>query len=170
MYGIIFGIIIGYFLNSNICEIIQKKHEKWKRLNNLVSSKYKSNLMINWISFCMFVETKYIDILQYLNKTLCKIDKNTYEITYKVNGRIYKMIVKPNRGPGIVDKIFNENNEDITEKIVPYLGPNNNWHNNIFYVDFFDYEKLTFEVCNGEIKEFVRYEKIIIFQIIDMEK
>ncbi len=162
MYGFIIGIIIGYFLNNNIYEIIQVKRQKWKRLNNLVSSKYKGNLMINWVSLCMLLESKYIDILQYLNKTFRKIDKNTYEITYKINGRIYKMIVKPNRGPGIVNKILNENNEDVTEKLIPYLGPNNNWHHNNFNVDFFNYEKLTFELCNGEMKEFEKYEKIVL--------
>ncbi len=163
MYEFLCGIIIGYFFTNNIYEFIKQKHHKWKRLNNLVSSKHKNIIMINWISLCMLIESKYIDFLQYINKTFKKLDKNTYEITYSVNGKIYKMIVKPSRGPNIISKIVDQNNIDVTKEILPYLGPNNNWHNTNFTVDFFHCEKLIFEMNSGEIKEFDKHEKIVLY-------
>jgi len=43
-------------------------------------------------------------MIQYLTSNVNKIDKNIYEITYVINGKMYKMRVKTKRGPSIYKK------------------------------------------------------------------
>lgn len=57
---------------------------------------------------------------------------------------------------------MNEKNEDVTEQILPYIGPNNNFHNEKFNPIFFGYKKLIFEMLNEETRVFCNAETIVI--------
>ena len=118
--------------------------------------------MINWISFLMVLESLYLKLVTYLNNSIKKIDKNKYEVSYVINGKIYKMVTSPSRGPVPIVQIINENNIDVTEHILPYMGPNNDWHNRKYFPDFFNYKSLIFELSNGERKTFNHSETIIL--------
>lgn len=56
-----------------------------------------------------------------------KLDNGFYEVSYKIKGRNYKMIVLPERGPPKVSNIVNYNGMDVTEEVLPYMGPNYDW-------------------------------------------
>ena len=71
----------------------------------------------------MIFQFFYLQTLQYLTNTVVKIDKNTYEITYIINGKIYKIVVKTERGPLNYYKILNDKQENIIEEIIQYYGP-----------------------------------------------
>ena len=68
-----------------------------------------------------------------MNNSPKQYSKNKYEITYAINDKIYKIRSNFKKGPCPILKISNENNVDITYDILPYLGPNYDWHNNKFY-------------------------------------
>jgi hypothetical protein len=89
-----------------------------------------------------------------MNNTVKKIGKNTYEITYNIAGNTYKMIVTPTKGPSPILQISDHNLNDVTNEILPYLGPERNWHGNKFNLDFFNKESLTFELADGSTKIF----------------
>ena len=108
----------------------------------------------------MLLQSFYQNLVQYLDNSLKKIGKNKYELKYVINGKLYKKIIIPERGPLPIISITNENDDDITEHILPYIGPNNNFHNENFSPNFFGYKKLLFEMCNGNIKIFKDYEII----------
>jgi hypothetical protein len=72
------------------------------------------------------------------------------------------MILNPLRGPIPILNVKNENNEDITDIIIPYLGHRNDWNGYKFYPQFFNYKQLKIELNNGEIKIFNNSETIII--------
>ena len=156
------GIFVKYEYTKTCCDILIKKYNGWKRLNKLVSTKYKSPLMINWISFIMVCESLYLKIILYLNNSVKKLDKNKYEVSYIINGKFYKMVTTTARGPIPVIQIMNEDNIDVTEYIIPYMGPNNDWHNRKYFPDFFNYKSLIFELSNGERKTFNHSETIIL--------
>lgn len=125
------------------------KYNKWKKLNKLVKTQHSNSCMIVLVSLKMILKALYISLIQYLNQTIIKLDKNMYEKTYVVNGKMYKMIIMPSRGPSPVLQISNEKNEDVTEDILAYLGPEHNWHYTYFTPKFFNYESLTFQLSDG---------------------
>lgn len=150
------------FLNNDGYNKLMIKYEKWKSLKDLVSTQHKSRMIINLISFSMVLKSFYLSFIQYMNNSIIKVGKNKYELTYIINGKMYKILVKPARGPVPILCVTDKNNNDITEKIIPYLGPNNDWHNEKYYPDFFNEEVLTFELLNGDKKIFRHSETIII--------
>lgn len=138
------------------------KKEKLKRLYNLVATRHTSSVIITFISIEMLLQAFYQSLVQYLDNSIKKIGKNKYELKYVINGKLYKKIIIPERGPLPVILIMNEKNEDVTEQILPYIGPNNNFHNEKFNPIFFGYKKLIFEMLNEETRVFYNAETIII--------
>jgi hypothetical protein len=157
--SILFIKIDGYNIIYNTVIV---KYEKWGRLKNMVSTKYNSPFMINYISLKMICQSLYKSFIQYMDNSVIKVDKNKYEISYIINGKLYKMIIKPLRGPSCVLDIRDDKNNDVTEHIIPYLGPNEDWNNTQFYPLYFGYNKLIFELLDGTIKIFNNNEIIIL--------
>ena len=89
-----------------------------------------------------------------MNNSIIKLDKNTYILSYILHDNEYKMVIKIARGPSPILSIKNEDNKDLTDIILPYLGPKNDWHNNKFTPKFFNCKSLSFELSNGEIIKF----------------
>ena len=125
------------------------KYNKWKRLNTLVSSTENNNIRIAFISFKMVLRAFYIGFIQYMNNSVRQIDNKTYELTYVINGKIYKMIVTPKKGPAPILQISNDLENDVTDHVLPYMGPQYDWHGSRFNPEFFTYRSLTFELADG---------------------
>ena len=167
MYNIITFLILSlsiystikFFKNDGYNKILIK-YEKWKKLNKLVSTKYNSALMCKLVSISMIIKSYYLVFTQYINNSVVKIDKNTYEVSYIINDKLYKMIIKPKRGPIPILSVINENNNNITDEILPYLGPYNNWLNIKYTPNSFNYNLLKFELSSGEIKIFKDSENL----------
>jgi hypothetical protein len=93
-------LILSYnFIKNNDYNKLYIKYQKWKSLKSLVSTQHKSKIIINLISFNMVLKSLYLSFIQYINNSVIKIDKNKYEVSYIINGKLYKMIVSPSRGP-----------------------------------------------------------------------
>lgn len=125
------------------------KYKKFRKINNMVATNYKGIFTILWISLCLVGKALWISMLQRINNSVVQLSKNKYQITYVVNGKIYKMIVTPTRGPRKVLLAHDENEEDISYLIFPYLGPEEDFHGKTFSPDFFDRKKLYFECSDG---------------------
>jgi hypothetical protein len=132
-----------------ICDAVTVRYRKWKKLNNLVAMTEKNNRVVIWTSLKMLLHAMYISFLQYMNNTVRRIDNKTYEVTYVIDGKMYKMIVKPKRGPTPVLQVSNEEQLDVTNTIIPYMGPEYNWHRVKLSPQFFGYKSLTFELMDG---------------------
>jgi len=152
LFIILFFMLVGFFsLDTHIIiknEIVSK-YNRWKRLNSLVSTSNKNKLSIIIISLKLIFQAIWLSFLQSTNKTVKKINKNKYELTYVVEGKVYKLIVNVTRGPSPVLQIIDNLNNDVSSEITPFLGPNYNWHNTQFTPDFFGYSSLTFELSDG---------------------
>ena len=125
------------------------KYNKWIRLNSLVSTNHKTKLAIILVSLKLIFQAIWISMLQYVNKTVKKVGRNKYEISYVVEGKLYKLVVNVTRGPSPVLQVINQSNEDITTRIMPYIGPDYNWHNTYFTPEFFKCDSLSFELSDG---------------------
>lgn len=149
---------ITIFYKTDSCNIIHnfitEKYSKWKRLNNLVSTQHSSQAVITWISLKMVGESLYQNLIHYLNNSVVKLNKNTYVLSYVINGKMYKNIIIPKRGPLPIVCVLDTNDNDISDIVLPYLGPHNDWNNYKFTPSFFNYKELKFELSNGEFKTF----------------
>ena len=141
-------------IHNKVYNTCDRKYKKWKKITSLVSTTQQSKLSIYSVSIQMILKALYLSFIQYLNNSVKRIDKNTYEVEYVINGKIYKMIVIPKKGPMSFIEIRDENDIDMTEFILPYYGPNYDWHSIGFIPQFFKCKKLTFEMDDGSQKIF----------------
>jgi hypothetical protein len=141
---------------------ITDNYEKWTDLKSLVSTNQKNKAKVIYICFKMIGIALWISFLQYINTSVKKLDRNIYEMRYVVNGRLYKMVVIPKRGPTPVLQISNDEDIDVTSQILPYMGPQYDWHNNKLTPKFFNYKTLTFQLSDGTeytVKEDIQINK-----------
>ena len=146
--------------HNTIYNVIHRKYKAWKKINRLVSSHRESYTDIYAISFQMILQAMKQSCIQYLNDSVKKLDKNTYEVSYVIKGNLYKMLVIPKKGPAPILQIRNESNTDITEYILPYYGPCYDWHSVGVIPQFFKCKEMIFEMSNGDEKKFNELEYI----------
>lgn len=103
-------------------------YNRVQRLTGLVRTQHKNigtiarvSAQIIWKAFC-------VSFFQFINRNMRQIDKNTYELSYVVAGRMYKMLIKAKRGPKAVIQIIDEDGNDVTDHIHTYMGPMENFH------------------------------------------
>ena len=108
----------------------------------------------------LFLKVIYILIIQKFSKNLNKIKKNTYDLSYSVNGKLFKYRFKIEKGPPKILQIIDHNNNDVTSKIAPYSGPLGNFHQIQYTPADFKAIELTFNLFNGEVLTFKENEII----------
>lgn len=138
-----------------------KKYRDFRNLNSLVSTQYKTVGMIMWISFVMICKMYWLQFLQWINRSVVySHDKKHLVFNYVLNGKVYKLVVSPVRGPQKVLVVSNESGEDVSDEILPFMGVEENWHRRIFTPSFWGYTQLTFEMTNGETMTFEAQDEI----------
>jgi hypothetical protein len=167
MFGIITCVIFsGFFVYLDgykiVKNVLNTKYNKFRQINRLVATNHKGTCNILWISICLVFKALWINIIQNLNNTVIYLGENNYLITYSVKGVVYKMIVKPPRGPKKFLYIYDENKIDVSDLLFPYLGPDDNFHGKKYTPKFFDKQQLVFVDCYGVEKSFNHLENIIL--------
>jgi hypothetical protein len=127
--------------------IIYSRYNRYKTIIKFVPKKQVFNIAKLFVG--VIVTTMYYNMLNFLFNNVKKIKFNTYVVTYTINGKLYKFIAKPTRGPSRVVQISNEMQIDVTDEILPYMGPNYDWYGIKLYPTFFNYTTLVFEFSNG---------------------
>tara|TARA_Y100000389_G_C17412106_1_gene491544 strand:+ start:234 stop:734 length:501 start_codon:yes stop_codon:yes gene_type:complete len=137
----------------NIKEKIKYYYQRWNTLNRLVASN-KNNRFTYINSLRIIIISIYLNMLQKFKHNAVKIDKKTYELTYCLDDKTYKMLFKVKRGPNPILKILDENDLDVTSELLPYIGPNYDWHNFKISPKFFNKKTIKFIKQNEEILVF----------------
>ncbi len=88
--------------------------------------------------------------------------KNHYVITYTYNMKEYKVLCKRNRSRIRILHIKDENENDIGDKIKPFMGPAYDFHRIPTSPADLGYKKLSFYMLNGEQKTYNENDIIII--------
>ena len=147
-------------LHYIVWHFIQVKKDKLLSLKSLVSTQHKNTLKIFWVCLVMIFKTLYLQLLQQLNSTVRRIDKNTFEVSYVLNGVMHKILIKPKRGPKPIIDCVDENDNDLTLEILPYVGPEHNFHGSKLSPRFFGRQKLIMNLSNGEEREFNEHDDL----------
>ena len=86
---------------------------------------------------------------------------NKYEITYIINNIKYKLIVKVKNGPCKYLLVLNENDEDVTNMIKPYLGPSNDFHKQVYTPISLGHKELCCLTLDGQEVNFRGYDNLV---------
>jgi len=74
---------------------------------------------------------------------------NTYELEYTIGNSNYVLIVNSKKKCDIL-QITNDEDLDITDEILPYIGPSLDWHGKMISPSYFNLNSITFELSNGK--------------------
>lgn len=139
--------------------VIREKIGDFKRLNRLVHTRNKSDFWSLWISFSMVCELYWLRFLQFIHTNVKHIDQKYALVSYTVNNHIYRMVVRTRKGPSVLEKVEDENGVDITSDVLPYYGPNNDWHAREFRPSYWGRKRLDVTVGSC-VKSFEEHEVI----------
>ena len=98
--------------------------------------------------------------VSYLTCPIVEKQNNNYIITYIYNMKEYKIQCKKNRNRIHILYIKDENDNEISDKVKPFMGPFLDFHGISTSPSFLGYDKLSFHMLNGEKKIFF-YNEII---------
>jgi hypothetical protein len=110
--------------------------------------------MIIWM--CLF----YKMVLQTLRGTLKSIGRNKHEVCYYIGMRRYKLHLNTRSLPSTVIQITDENEDNVTEDVMEYMGPRHDFHNIKYSPSDLGYQSLDFYMIDGETKTFSEKETI----------
>lgn len=116
------------YKSKNITNFIIDCTYQVVQIRDLVATTNSSKLSIYYNTFLILICTIQQIAWQNINQTVDKINTKTYKVRYIVENKPYTMFVKIKRGPRKIWKIYNEDNVEITDDILPYFGPSVDWH------------------------------------------
>ena len=126
-------------------DIIKRSVNKIKAVVNFVSLTETDPIMIAYRTGVIACQAVMVN---FTNEDV-KVGKNLYEVSYKLLGKKYKMLVKIKRGPCPINSIIDDDGNDITDKVLPYMGPKFDWHGQQPDPSFFDCETMNIEKFDG---------------------
>jgi hypothetical protein len=141
-------------------ELYQSGKEKVDKVRELRKLAKDNNVSIKKVILTVLstlYSILYYSIIQKINKTVRKLDKNTYEVTYCISGKVYKFNTKARRGMSDVLQIVS-GDQDVTEEIEPFLGPKGDFHGFEYTPSGFEYSTLTFNMVDGNVITFSENE------------
>ena len=125
-------------------------HRKWVRLKLLVSSTETDTYAVYSVSAKIVLQLIHVEILKWFKPdSVKKLGKNIYELSYDLNNKQYKMLLTPYRGPRPVLQIIDDKNNDVTDIVLPYMGPRYDWHGHPISPSFFNTKYLTINWSDG---------------------
>jgi hypothetical protein len=127
-----------------------------KRINLRILASY------GWIGSKIICKLYWMSFLHWANNTVEHLDHKTSIISYVCHGKHYRFVAKANKGPGNVLLIIDENDVDVTDLVLPFYGPNRDWHNRAFQPSFWKKNKLIFEMASGDQKTFYANDDILL--------
>lgn len=138
---------------------IKKKWSQFREVNKLVKTHYKGCFKIFKISVSMIAKMYWINFIRWLEGSV-EIVNNIPILSYSYNGRLYKLLMRGRKGPSPIIIVVDENGEDCSDLILPYFGPNYDWHGRTFTPEFWGKESLIFELASGSNLFFRKHDDI----------
>jgi len=108
----------------------------------------------NYIIVKIFMKYMYLKLLQNMYITVSHLYKNTYEVQYILHDKIYKIRTHVKRGPSKIIQILDHLDDDVTEDVRSYLGPNEDFHGQFICPHDIGYENLYIFLRNGDTLSF----------------
>jgi hypothetical protein len=131
--------------------VIVEKYTRFRQLNALVNTRHQNPVSVFFVSIGMIIKMYWMNFVQWSDNSLEKIDKKTVVISYVINGKLHKILVRVKKGPENIVLVLDETGTDVSDLIIPYIGHNDGWN---LAPKFWKKQKLTFQLSTGETKIF----------------
>jgi hypothetical protein len=82
---------------------------------------------------------------------LIHIRSNLYELIYSFKGKQYRIYMNIHKGPKEIISVTTKHGDVITDDVLSLMGPNQDFHSNLFVPDF---SECQFHTIGGAIKTF----------------
>lgn len=120
--------------------------------------------------FAGFVISQTIDIKNicsslykklYHASSLEKVSSQVYSLSYTHNGKSYSMFIPIRKGPKKITRVTTELDEDVTDNVMKWMGPNQDFHQHIYPItpNVLGYKFLAFHTHKGTTLSFSRDEE-----------
>jgi hypothetical protein len=90
-------------------------------LKKLVSTQYKTPIMIIYKSICLIFQLMYSNFLNYMNNMVQKKDAKTNIVKFVIGGKLFSLLISSKLGPEEILQIIDENDNDITNELLPFI-------------------------------------------------
>lgn len=153
--GLTLGLFaIAAFVKFDGPEAVMYRYRRFRKLNKFVAGRYKNCCRIFCVSCELVGKSMYLTFVQWLNNSVEKIDKHRYTINYTIKGKPYTLVVKPINGPSPVLLVTDENGNDVSDHVIPFIGPQHDFHGAKITPQFLGYKSLTLETAFGDSSHF----------------
>lgn len=143
---LLFGIMVYYK---------QSLQDLWHESRNSYQYLYNVHQQNHCKTICSLLKTCENIVKIYFIQNVCTnskmIKKNLYEIEYTIHLKTYKIQIPCKRGPSKYRHFFSHE-QNITPAIMPYVGPNDDFHNILYTPNDFGYDSISIEYSDGTIK------------------
>lgn len=95
-------------------------------------------------------------------KYLIEMHHKYYIVNYPYGVKWYKIIIPRKRGPCPFEYIYDENETDVTESVLTFMGPSFDFHKLPITPKQMGYESLTFVLEDDSEKKFMQNDTIFI--------
>jgi len=160
MYFIQFFFNFKFFVFVFLAGVYYKAYQRiytsyldLKTLRDTVATQYTSPYMIWRKTFEIVLKSFKIRFLNYIDNRVKKINRNTYEISYNIEGKEYCIVTKIKRGPVSILDVVNETGKNRRD-IIPYL----NQYNKNLTPSYFNEDILHLYFLTGDTKKFQKDE------------
>ncbi len=82
------------------------------------------------------------------------VSKGVYQVKYLHNNTEYIILLPVKRGPKKIFKITDKNGTNVSSKIVPFLGPNEDFHANTLFKSTLDDEYIFHTIAGEKLHAF----------------
>lgn len=89
-----------------------------------------------------------------------ELAKGVYSLPYHYHGKLYRVLIKIQRGPKRVSRIEDEYGEDVTETVCPFLGPDEQCHRQSLTPGDLGYDQLELTLVDETSRVFERDDNI----------
>lgn len=145
----IISAVFCVFGGLGMTEIIHRNVTKLVTIVKIITATEKNPIIVAY----RVADLTYQAMTIKLDDEDVKVGKNLYEISYTLTGKKYKMLVRVKRGPCPIESIRDEADNDITELVLPYMGPSFDWYGERPpRPEVFGCKKLTIENSNGRFE------------------
>lgn len=155
LISVIIPIIALFFMigGTDVIREIIKRKARQLRFAKTMFPIVKSMVFI-------LLKTLYLSFIQYMNTSIVKIDNDTYVLSYVIEGILYRTIITPSKLGHPVLLVSDNASNDVSDIVLPYLGPSYNWHGLALTPASLGFDRLIFEMSDGNELVFEKKEPL----------
>ena len=154
----IFSTISIYYLYPYIKENCRRLNSFKNIAFNLTGNKNICSIFKDCIT--IILKLIWLTLLQKINNSVIKMDKNKYLVQFCIKGKWYKQILHAKSGPSSIIQIIDEDENDVTCEVEPFCNGLNAIDKNVD-VKYLKYKTLTFNMDDGNSKIITKDDKLL---------